>query len=498
MTALHRGIFALRRYFFLIAFQGYLASVSPDSLDQLETFKSWRAQRREIDGMLSELDINNPGCLLPIHHLTPGEGFALSTEISSTLRNRRGSILAANTILKSDHFPGSQKLTLPDRVPDAPNFRAIPIADIDRQHPHFIYGIGMPTKPAMYAVLDKVGAGPGGSRQLLWICLREEPVIFVKGRPFVLRDWQDPIRNLESSGITCERVEMMERRMQRDVIREAEASKSFILLHEEVGQGGPGFAAADSIVPIWEQIGPDEVETTQAIFDHVRSEGYRVEYLRVPITDEQAPYPEVFDQIVLRVLGIDSHTTDILFNCQMGRGRTTTGTVIGCLVYLANASAECNSALSQDAASSPSCDSDFSAFVVQSEKEAALMEQEFLDGNYRLILMLVRVLRYGKQSKRLADAAIDMCAQVQNLREAIYKFKLQLNSMETKHRKYATLREQGINYLSRYFYLIAFADYLLERRESDEDAHKFSFTNWINQRREISSLLSEKSEDPFS
>ncbi len=36
-----------------------------------------------------------------------------------------------------------------------------------------------------------------------------------------------------------------------------------------------------------------------------------------PSTDEQAPIPGVFDEIVDRIIAIDSQT-DVMFNCQMG------------------------------------------------------------------------------------------------------------------------------------------------------------------------------------
>lgn len=42
-------------------------------------------------------------------------------------------------------------------------------------------------------------------------------------------------------------------------------------------------------------------------------------------------------------------------------------------------------------------------------------------GEYKTILQLVGVLSYGKVAKRLADRAIDLMQDVQNLRKAIYE-----------------------------------------------------------------------------
>lgn len=43
-------------------------------------------------------------------------------------------------------------------------------------------------------------------------------------------------------------------------------------------------------------------------------------------------------------------------------------------------------------------------------------------GEYKLILQLVGVLSHGKIAKKLADRAIDLMEDVQNLRKAIYPY----------------------------------------------------------------------------
>ncbi len=44
-----------------------------------------------------------------------------------------------------------------------------------------------------------------------------------------------------------------------------------------------------------------------------------------------------------------------------------------------------------------------------------------LAGEYKTILQLVGVLSHGKTAKRLADDAIDVMQDVQNLRNAVYE-----------------------------------------------------------------------------
>lgn len=50
------------------------------------------------------------------------------------------------------------------------------------------------------------------------------------------------------------------------------------------------------------------------------------------VTDEQAPLPEALWQLVTRIRSGLAEAGDFVFNCQMGRGRTTTGMVAACLI----------------------------------------------------------------------------------------------------------------------------------------------------------------------
>lgn len=46
-----------------------------------------------------------------------------------------------------------------------------------------IFGTGMPSADGLRRALDKMGAGKGGDAWVFWTLMREEPVIFVRGRP---------------------------------------------------------------------------------------------------------------------------------------------------------------------------------------------------------------------------------------------------------------------------------------------------------------------------
>lgn len=100
---------------------------------------------------------------------------------------RDGEVLGSQTVLKSDHCPGCQNLTLPERVEGAPNFREVPGFPV--------YGVANPTVDGIRAVVRRVGSTKGG-RPVFWHNMREEPVIYINGKPFVLREVERPCKNM--------------------------------------------------------------------------------------------------------------------------------------------------------------------------------------------------------------------------------------------------------------------------------------------------------------
>lgn len=137
-----------------------------------------------------------------------------SREPEDVMNYRGGSVLGKKTILKSDHFPGCQNKRLTPQIDGAPNYR-----QAGSLHVH---GVAIPTIDGIRNVLDHIGAQKNGKqKRVLWHNLREEPVVYINGRPFVLRDVERPFSNLEYTGINRGRVEQMEARLKEDILQEA-------------------------------------------------------------------------------------------------------------------------------------------------------------------------------------------------------------------------------------------------------------------------------------
>ncbi|WRT69446.1 uncharacterized protein IL334_006432 [Kwoniella shivajii] len=482
-----KGLYHLKRYLHLILFQAYLDDRAPDQ-ENPYSFESFVKHRPVFKTLEKELEEGGLKSLAPIERMEPADGMALPDEVTQVVANRSGAILSAQTILKSDFFSGLQKQSLPERVEGAANYRRLPLAlesDLideeqtkqrDDDH-HYVYGTGMPSSAGLRNALDKMEAGPNGKRKVTWTSLREEPVLYVKSRPHVLRLIDKPVTNIETTGVTAAVVERMEVALKKDVIRELRQGNGRLLLHDEV-ETKPGVY---DIIPIWETLEESEVMTPKELYEGVVAEGYKVDYVRVAITDEQAPLPVSLQVLVKRIAEGLQQGTDFVFNCQMGRGRTTTGMTVACLIATV---ASDNEVLDLD-----SSDDDFD------DEEPMPETNQYLKGEYKTILQLVTVMSHGKEAKKITDRAINVMEGVQNLRKAVYDFKLQVDATEPGSSKYKAQSTRAINYLYRYGALIVLANFLLEIKEQGIPLKDADFPAWFEQHREIRSILSRKGLD---
>jgi len=145
-------------------------------------------------------------------------------------------------------------------------------------------------------------------KKIIWINLREEPLIYINGVPYVLRDQYFTLRNIKSySGITSTRLESIEMRLKEDVVGELHSYDEKILLHGEDEQG--------NIDPVWEDCEVENVLTMREAMDVLRDEvaesgviaesgvkHVHVEFHRVPVTAETPPDDNDLDHM-LQILG---------------------------------------------------------------------------------------------------------------------------------------------------------------------------------------------------
>lgn len=76
-----------------------------------------------------------------------------------------------------------------DHIRGVINFRNVPNTDI--------YALGQPSLEAVGTVIAKVRAAHPQADKIVWITLREEPIVYVNGTPFCLRRDKFSLRNMK-------------------------------------------------------------------------------------------------------------------------------------------------------------------------------------------------------------------------------------------------------------------------------------------------------------
>lgn len=374
--------------------------------------------------------------------IKPEESQKNSQENRTTMINRPwGQVVTPHTILKNDFFPALRILTTDTiDIKGCSNFRTI------EYNKDVTVGLAQPTAWGVQSLIEYFTKSHLNNSQnqktderyplnvlVHWFCLRQEPVVYVGGFPFVLRTTDMVYENMITEGIDRKWVEDIEERMKADCLEES--SKEGLILHnEEINNGQAELS--------YEITSTDDILTPKEVFIN-----QRLKYYRMPISDEQTPLPEIFDELYRIILSIQKPRI-LVFSCQMGRGRTTTGMIIARVVafteYLEGLSTEKRK-------------------EVLHEKRMNIVYKD----QYRIISKLTQALPMGRESKNLVDSIIKECDHIQNIYEAI------------------SSRKNDNGYLMRYFYLICFGSFLLEKEEE-------TFSQYLSNRIEIDVIAKEE------
>jgi hypothetical protein len=451
-------------------------------------YDEWVASLTEI-GLLIEKMREHPKDGLKF--ISPQNLF-LDTDVGPVAR-RRGNVLTSNFGLKADHFPGAIRKNMRPQVPGVPNFRKVDHTNV--------YGVGIPTRRGILNLLRVLGAedtpldlhgeseadpeivashprvelfhpgqqaSPVAPRgRVIWVNMREEPLLFVGDRPFVLRDLANPYVNVELTGITPERIEAIEAAMQADCVADAAKYNNQFLTHDEITPGVMG--------GLWEPGTPESIQTLRQIYDNAATKGARVTFVRLPVTDEQMPEIRDFDILVQALLPDiiaasdfpDGESLSLVFNCQMGRGRTTTGMIVGSMLI----------GLVQPSYYDKLRDTYPQLYPADQSKWA--------NGFYTVVNELLRILVDGRDAKTRVDLVINACDAMQNLRTAIEVFKQQYESPDASESARGRALHHGQHYLMRYFFLVVLNSYLHEAWDPETRRLKCTFVEYMEPRDEL-------------
>jgi hypothetical protein len=139
-----------------------------------------------------------------------------------------------STLLKSDQWL-RESHKVEDGIRGAINFRNV--------HGTKIYALGQPTLEAIDEVVKRVRGAYPSVKRMIWITLREEPIVYVHGSPYCLRRESFSLRNMKGKvyslasagfelfkprfsdygGISASRLEILEKRLREDIVSELQS-----------------------------------------------------------------------------------------------------------------------------------------------------------------------------------------------------------------------------------------------------------------------------------
>jgi len=404
-------------------------------------------------------------------------------------------------VMKCDEFANVHLLSTARLHPDTWNFRKCDDEDLS------VFGVGQCHLDGIQFLLEHLQDDLRFDT-VKWFNMREEPVVFLNGQacaPRVKGQINDNVEYLV--GIEGYELDSMELRLCSDCVDTARNS-----LNENKTLGV--FYQTENGSNEERQLTILESEKTVSVRNgyqwlteqQQQQEGNNVpitiEYYRIPISDETAPEEKDFDQLIAELKGCIGHPgVALVFNCQMGRGRTTTGMVSACILSKAVQRCAAASTVLDIATTTTGKKGVRPSFLQQIKLMKAQLagtnnsnsnrnnnkqqQRNKKRGEFVSILTLMEMIDStcectGRQAKELADACIDSCAHAQNMVEAIEEAASHVGTASERGstRSPEFWHARAHNYLERYAYIVLFAAYALESAPSK---FRRNFSEWNRQ-----------------
>jgi len=384
--------------------------------------------------------------------------------------------------LKIDFFDQMHMLdTNSEKVEGAANFRQIPGFPV--------FGTGQPTQDGFYKVLERVDSGKETSEsKLIWFNMRLEPVVYVNGIPFAPRASDNLHNNIEIkaepeeiNNLEVHYVSVVEHRKDTSPDGSIKIQKDLAYVENPMEREN-----------IEESLKVETIKELGSVMKDIEENGFsKMEYVRIPIVEEKAPCESCFDLIV-SMLKNEPASTTCLFSCQMGRGRTTLGMIIACLVKEIQITTELKNmgqiGLIPENTVGDLIKQKFEAPLPRSQDD----DDPFIKGEFDVIKELLEKVPECKEGKKKIDRVIDVCGGppkgngLQNLRECVIETKWKYDVAPEE--KQVVWKSMILNFMERYFYLICFGTYAIQH---GPDGYQKTFKEWMDDHKELRGMIEE-------
>jgi len=352
-------------------------------------------------------------------------------------------------VAMQDHFEKIQKLK--DKIDGVPNFRRVP--------GYKVYCCGQPTKDGFVKAIEKVCEKYPKDGPIVWINMRQEPIVYVNGNPVCARPPNKVGEYAELGDVTRASVKADE--------------EEFLRVLESRAKDGGKIKVVD-VNKKESEIEVKELQTLSKVIDGLKATFPGLTHNRIPVCNSAAPLEPDFDTLCNALLGTNVNAP-VIVNCQVGLSRSTTGCVSACLFREFQLSASYEGLVE----TVPGVNLD----VLRMDNYQMDKDKDTLfRGEFEVVKELTQALGdEGIASKRECDKVIDKNGPapkgtgIKQLRENIAESKLSYEIMDDAAQ--AFLKTKIMDNIHKYFYLIVFTAYMrqaadLARESCPEDKKK--------------------------
>jgi len=327
-----------------------------------------------------------------------------------------------------------------------------------------IYATGQPNQADLDKCIEQAVNKFDEQKNVLWVNLRQEGVVYVNGRPYSIRE----------SGKLGEHMCLNEafaiNNLENDMASQLKkADGTFAFVKDQLGE------QEKETVPeyVSETAKLENVTTLAELFSAAAKKEPKLESTRIPLNLNQAPSDDTFD-LLIRLLKGHSSAVPVIFSCQAGISRSTTASVIAAIIK--------ETQLEEDFAKMRGIVPDE---IIDGLREKKLhpeipestdkQNNALMKGEFPVVLELLESSDLAKECKAQVDRLIDAAAGAENIRESAIMQKMQFDVASDDWRM--VLKTRIMDMIERYFNLIVFAMYT---KEVGTAGFKTTFKKWLD------------------
>ena len=165
------------------------------------------------------------------------------------------------------------------------------------------------------------------NEKIFWFTMRQEPLVYVNGNPYAPRDPENSHVNLEIK-MNVDQIRTVDKHLAKVLKkRQTESGNDTIKVHKDEEFAENPMDRKD----FEDTIAVKDIKDLDAVYDYCREKcNVDLVAVRIPVQEDQMPTESI--DTIINALKDEPASVPCVFNCQMGKGRTTLGMVVASLV----------------------------------------------------------------------------------------------------------------------------------------------------------------------